>query len=78
MYILFPDHANCKLFITHGGIHSIIESINAAVPLVGMPLFSDQPFNIAVMEQLGVGLGLQSMQKDDLENAVNRILNEPM
>ena len=35
-------HNNTRLFITHCGMHGVLESIHYAVPLVGMPVFIDQ------------------------------------
>ncbi|KAK7574486.1 hypothetical protein V9T40_011677 [Parthenolecanium corni] len=69
-------HHNCKLFITHGGIHSIIESVNAAVPVLGLPFFSEQSYNVKIMENLGVGIMLSDIEKHELETAVNKILND--
>jgi len=39
-------HINCKLFISHGGIHSIMESIAAGIPIIGFPVFGDQYQNL--------------------------------
>ena len=35
-------HNNTKLFITHCGMHGVLESIYFRVPMVGMPVFIDQ------------------------------------
>uniref|UniRef100_A0AC35ES08 Glucuronosyltransferase n=1 Tax=Panagrolaimus sp. PS1159 TaxID=55785 RepID=A0AC35ES08_9BILA len=35
-------HPKCKLFITHGGYNSLLESVNNAIPLLLMPIFGDQ------------------------------------
>ena len=35
-------HKNTKLFITHCGMHGVMEAIYHAVPMVGMPVFIDQ------------------------------------
>ena len=35
-------HENVKLFVTHGGLLSCIESIYRAKPVVGIPIFGDQ------------------------------------
>lgn len=35
-------HKNLKLFITHCGMHGVMEAIYHAVPMVGMPVFIDQ------------------------------------
>lgn len=35
-------HKNLRLFITHCGMHGVMEAIFHAVPMVGMPIFVDQ------------------------------------
>ena len=50
-------------------------------PMVGMPLFAEQPDNMARAEERGYGLSvsvkkLNTLAKD-LEGAIKRILNEP-
>ena len=39
-------HKNLKLFITHCGMHGVMEAIYHAVPMVGMPVFVDQVCSI--------------------------------
>lgn len=41
MFIIL-DHVNCKLFITHGGVHGVMETIDAGIPIIGFPIFGDQ------------------------------------
>ncbi|XP_050423758.1 UDP-glycosyltransferase UGT4-like [Adelges cooleyi] len=38
-------HPNCRLFITHGGIHSMIETIYHGVPVLCLSVFGDQAQN---------------------------------
>ena len=35
-------HKNLRLFITHCGMHGVMEAIYHSVPMVGMPVFIDQ------------------------------------
>ena len=35
-------HKNLRLFITHCGMHGVMEAIYHAVPMVGIPIFIDQ------------------------------------
>lgn len=73
---IVSDHPNCQLFITHGGLHSLLEAINASVPVVGSPFFSDQYHNLAAVEyhQIGKLLPLEKFETDLLA-AVDEILN---
>ncbi|XP_015378548.1 PREDICTED: UDP-glucuronosyltransferase 2B2-like, partial [Diuraphis noxia] len=40
------QHPNVKLFISHGGMSGVYEVVDAGVPVLGIPLFYDQPRNI--------------------------------
>ncbi|XP_070138045.1 UDP-glucosyltransferase 2 [Drosophila bipectinata] len=54
-----PDilaHPNVKLFVTHGGLLSTIESIYFGKPVLGLPVFYDQHLNIQRAKQAGYGL----------------------
>lgn len=43
------------VFVTHGGMNSVSESIVYGVPMVVIPFVSDQPVNARCIEKLGVG-----------------------
>lgn len=75
----FPAHPNIKLFISHGGLLSIIESVYHGVPIIGVPIFGDQPGNVAFAVSRGFGLQLN---KDDLKNiklknVIEEVLQNP-
>ncbi|TMS37610.1 hypothetical protein L596_004506 [Steinernema carpocapsae] len=59
------NHPNLKLFVTHGGMNSILEAANRGVPVVGVPIFGDQMRNIRMMEALGAG---EHLDRFDLAN----------
>lgn len=48
-------HPNCRLFITHGGIHSLLEAVHFNVPILGVPVFPDQFMNMPLAEECGFG-----------------------
>lgn len=48
-------HRNCKLFVTHCGTNSQFEALYHAVPMLGIPVFADQPYWARVMEYRGNG-----------------------
>nr|QPA18370.1 UDP-gluconosyltransferase [Trialeurodes vaporariorum] len=72
-------HPNCKLFITHGGVNSLMEVISVGVPVLGLPLFADQFFNVAYYEHIGVGLGANTdgLTVTEFGDKINKILQTP-
>ncbi|CAH1102049.1 unnamed protein product [Psylliodes chrysocephalus] len=72
-------HPNVKLFITHGGLLSTLETIYHGVPVLALPVFGDQKLNAAKMETLGYGvkLSFSAITEEDLTEALNKILNDP-
>ncbi|CAH1738734.1 unnamed protein product [Aphis gossypii] len=49
-------HPNCRLFITHGGILSLIEAIYHGKPMLSIPVFGDQAHNSIEAESRGFAL----------------------
>lgn len=70
-------HPNVKLFISHGGISGIYEAVDAGVPVLGFPVFFDQPRNIENLVHAGmaISLKLKSISKDSFLNAVTDLIN---
>lgn len=77
LFFFRTEHPNCHLFVTHGGLHSLLESINYSVPVVGVPFFTDQQHNIALIEYLGIGKGLNSdFNRNELLSAVEEVSSD--
>ncbi|KAM7158682.1 UDP-glucuronosyltransferase 2A3-like isoform 1-T2 [Molossus nigricans] len=72
-------HPKTKAFITHGGLNGIYEAIYHGVPMVGVPMFADQPDNIAHMKVKGaaVEVNLHTMTSAELLNALRTVINDP-
>ncbi|XP_050519783.1 UDP-glucosyltransferase 2-like isoform X2 [Daktulosphaira vitifoliae] len=72
------NHSNCRLFITHGGVHGLIESLLAGVPIIGFPVFGDQFVNIRATVDDGYGIigNIFHLTEKKMENYVNRILTD--
>lgn len=78
-YIIFKKivgHPNVRVFLTQGGYQSIEEAIHNAVPMVGMPFFSDQPANIEklVNSNLALKVDYNTVTKNELKNAILEVV----
>uniref|UniRef100_A0A2K5CWY5 UDP-glucuronosyltransferase n=1 Tax=Aotus nancymaae TaxID=37293 RepID=A0A2K5CWY5_AOTNA len=73
-------HPKTRAFITHGGANGIYEAIYHGIPMVGIPLFADQPDNIAHMKARGaaVTVDFNTMSSTDLLNALKTVINDPL
>lgn len=50
---------NTDIFITHGGMNSITESLYYGVPMIVIPFMTDQPLNAKRIEELHLGKKLE-------------------
>ncbi|BFF90238.1 UDP-glucuronosyltransferase 2B14-like [Drosophila madeirensis] len=71
-------HPKVKLFITHGGMLSTVESLHYGKPMLGLPCFFDQFRNMDHVQRMGLGLVLshQEMTAADFKSALLRLLTE--
>ena len=67
-----------SLFITHGGMNSVMEALSLGVPMVVAPQAADQFANAGRVAELGLGLSVgPSPGKDDLLGAADTVLANP-
>ncbi|XP_076721326.1 UDP-glucuronosyltransferase 2B31-like isoform X3 [Callospermophilus lateralis] len=73
-------HPKTKAFITHGGTNGVYEGIYHGVPMVGIPLFADQPDNIAYVKAKGAAIRLEyrTLSSSDLLKALRMVINNPL
>jgi zeaxanthin glucosyltransferase len=66
----------CSLFITHGGLNSIRESIKECVPMLVVPLEIDQIGNAKKVEYKGLGLmgDIKTITQDELRRKVSELI----
>ncbi|KAL4716772.1 hypothetical protein ACJJTC_001928 [Scirpophaga incertulas] len=69
-------HPNMKLFITQGGLQSTDQGIKAGIPLLGIPLLSDQKYNVDQYIHHGMGLGvdIETFDENILRNTISEII----
>ncbi|XP_065107036.1 UDP-glucuronosyltransferase 2C1-like isoform X2 [Paramisgurnus dabryanus] len=73
-------HRKTRAFITHGGTNGIYEAIFHGVPMVGIPLFLDQPDNMAHIKAKGAAviMDFNRMKTEDLVDGLNAVINNPL
>ncbi|CAL8084392.1 unnamed protein product [Orchesella dallaii] len=72
-------HKDIKMFITHCGGGSTEEAIYHGVPLIGIPMFADQPQNADLARGHGliVQLDWNDLAEENFKGAIQTILNDP-
>lgn len=76
---MFPAHPKIKVFITQGGLQSFQEAVHHGVPMVGIPWFVDQGFNVAKMVDAGIGVKLLPKNLhsyEDIKLALETVLHD--
>ncbi|KAH8363145.1 hypothetical protein KR084_005935, partial [Drosophila pseudotakahashii] len=71
-------HPKVKLFITHGGLLSTVESTYHGKPMLGLPCFFDQFRNMEHVQRMGMGLvlNLKKMTRDEFNSTIIRLLTD--
>ncbi|XP_065354388.1 UDP-glucosyltransferase 2-like [Calliphora vicina] len=69
-------HPNVKLFISHGGFLSTTETIFHGKPILGIPIFGDQPMNVknAVKGGYALSLKLNNLTKESFKSTIMELL----
>lgn len=69
-------HPNTRVFITHGGLGGIEEALYYGVPMIGIPLFSDQFRNVEAFIPKGMMLRIHfnELSGKTLDTALSSVL----
>jgi len=67
-----------RLFITHGGLNSLVEAVYHAKPIIVFPIAVDQPFNAVAAESKGfaIRMDLGDFSADTLIDNVEKMLSD--
>ena len=73
-------HKNTKIFLSHCGSNGQYEALYHAVPMIGIPVFGDQPYNALRMERKGFGIFLNVVDftSESLRSAIQEVLTNPL
>ncbi len=71
--------ARTNIFISHGGMNSVMESLSNGVPLIIIPQILEQEVTAQRVQDLGLGIALNrtTVTADILREAVTRIAHDP-
>ncbi|KAB0369718.1 hypothetical protein FD755_018711 [Muntiacus reevesi] len=71
-------HPRIRLFVTQGGMNSVMEAIHHGVPMVGIPVFADQHENVLRVEtkKFGVSIQLEQMKAETLALKMKQVMED--
>jgi UDP:flavonoid glycosyltransferase YjiC (YdhE family) len=71
------DHPNTKLFLSHGGLDSVYESVTSGTPMLFLPFLGDQPGNSMLLTERGVGdyIDYPKMSSDQVYEKLKRLMD---
>ncbi|KAI1707069.1 UDP-glucoronosyl and UDP-glucosyl transferase domain-containing protein [Ditylenchus destructor] len=72
-------HPKTKAFITHCGLNSLNEAAYFGVPVIAIPMFGDQNYNTAIVQNKGIGVAMSRMDltRESVGKALGDVLNKP-
>merc|ERR1712127_900792 len=71
-------HPNLKVFVTHGGLGSLVEAIYHKAVIVGLPLSNDQKPNLLRAERHGyaVLLNWEEITAEELVGSIRKAIED--
>ncbi|XP_076766983.1 UDP-glucosyltransferase 2-like [Xylocopa sonorina] len=73
-------HKNTRAFITHGGLMGTQEAFYYGIPMIGIPIFTDQAknVNILVNKKMAILLPEEDITEQTMSAALDKVLHDPM
>ncbi|MFS8103509.1 hypothetical protein LFM09_40935 [Lentzea alba] len=68
------EHAS--VFITHGGLGGVMEALHHGVPMIVVPRMTDQRLNGQRVEELGLGVLLDSVTEESVRSLVGQLMSD--
>nr|AFJ53039.1 UDP-glycosyltransferase 1 [Linum usitatissimum] len=67
-------HGSVGGFVSHCGWSSVMEAMKYGVPIIGVPLRMDQPMNARLVEEIGVGLKVEKIERGELAKVIEEVV----
>jgi MGT family glycosyltransferase len=73
------EHSSVSAFVTHASANGVMEALIAGKPMVAAPLFGDQCYFAARVQELGVGVRINKTQITEavIRSTVRRVVETP-
>ena len=73
------EHSSVSVFVTHASANGVMEALIAGKPMVAAPLFGDQCYFAARVQELGVGVRIHKTQMTPaiIRSSLQRVINTP-
>ncbi|MFI6098235.1 macrolide family glycosyltransferase [Lentzea sp. NPDC051213] len=68
--------AHASVFITHGGMGGVMEALHHGVPMIVVPHMTDQRVNGQRVEELGLGVLLDSVTEEGVRSLVDQLMSD--
>ncbi|XP_019306197.2 UDP-glucuronosyltransferase 3A2-like isoform X2 [Panthera pardus] len=76
--VIWKSHPRIRLFVTHGGMNSIMEAIQHGVPMVAIPVVKEQAENMVRVEakKFGVSIQLKQIKAETLALKMKEVIED--
>ncbi|MCL7041890.1 hypothetical protein MKW94_003765 [Papaver nudicaule] len=73
-------HRSTGAFLSHCGWNSVLESLSQGVPIIGWPLYAEQPYNSKMIQEVGVSVELArgnegELSSEDVQKVIEQVMD---